>query len=287
MEIHQIPSLRSPVMVIAFSGWNDAAEAASGALSHLLGSWTDPSFDVVPELIADVDPEEFYDFQVNRPMIYVDESSVRNLTWPGTQIYALRTPSLAHDFIVVRGVEPSMKWKTFTSDLLDLAEDLEIDLVITMGSMLADTPHTRPITVSGSGAHPDIAKRLGVEISKYEGPTGILGVIQVACVGRGIDAVSLWAAVPHYASNSPSPKASLALVNALEDFLRISIPQGTLPEESAAWEVEVTEMAKEDSDVAEYVKALEESKDASELPDVTGESIARELERFLRRQNGG
>jgi predicted ATP-grasp superfamily ATP-dependent carboligase len=287
VEIHQIPSLRSPVMVIAFSGWNDAAEAASGALSHLLGSWTDPSFDVVPELIADVDPEEFYDFQVNRPMIYVDESSVRNLTWPGTQIYALRTPSLAHDFIVVRGVEPSMKWKTFTSDLLDLAEDLEIDLVITMGSMLADTPHTRPITVSGSGAHPDIAKRLGVEISKYEGPTGILGVIQVACVGRGIDAVSLWAAVPHYASNSPSPKASLALVNALEDFLRISIPQGTLPEESAAWEVEVTEMAKEDSDVAEYVKALEESKDASELPDVTGESIARELERFLRRQNGG
>jgi len=287
VEIHQIPSLRSPVMVIAFSGWNDAAEAATGALSHLLGSWTDPSFDVVPELIADVDPEEFYDFQVNRPMIYVDESSVRNLTWPGTQIYALRTPSLAHDFIVVRGVEPSMKWKTFTSDLLDLSEDLEIDLVITMGSMLADTPHTRPITVSGSGAHPDIAKRLGVEISKYEGPTGILGVIQVACVGRGIDAVSLWAAVPHYASNSPSPKASLALVNALEDFLRISIPQGTLPEESAAWEVEVTEMAKEDSDVAEYVKALEESKDASELPDVTGESIARELERFLRRQNGG
>jgi predicted ATP-grasp superfamily ATP-dependent carboligase len=287
VEIHQIPSLRSPVMVIAFSGWNDAAEAATGALSHLLGSWTDPSFDVVPELIADVDPEEFYDFQVNRPMIYVDESSVRNLTWPGTQIYALRTPSLAHDFIVVRGVEPSMKWKTFTSDLLDLAEDLEIDLVITMGSMLADTPHTRPITVSGSGAHPDIAKRLGVEISKYEGPTGILGVIQVSCVGRGIDSVSLWAAVPHYASNSPSPKASLALVNALEDFLRISIPQGTLPEESAAWEVEVTEMAKEDSDVAEYVKALEESKDASELPDVTGESIARELERFLRRQNGG
>jgi proteasome assembly chaperone (PAC2) family protein len=286
VEIHQIPSLRSPVMVIAFSGWNDAAEAATGALSHLLGSWTDPSFDVVPELIADVDPEEFYDFQVNRPMIYVDESSVRNLTWPGTQIYALRTPTLDHDFIVVRGVEPSMKWKTFTSDLLDLAEDLEIDLVITLGSMLADTPHTRPITVSGSGAHPDIAQRLGVEISKYEGPTGILGVIQVACVQRGIDAVSLWAAVPHYASNSPSPKASLALVNALEDSLRISIPQGALPEESTAWEVEVTEMAKEDSDVAEYVKALEESKDASELPDVTGESIARELERFLRRQSG-
>jgi len=273
-------------MVIAFSGWNDAAEAATGAASHLLGCWTDPSFDVVPELIADVDPEEFYDFQVNRPMIEVDESLVRNLTWPGTQIFALRTPSLENDFVVVRGVEPSMKWKTFTSDLLDLADDLEVEIVITIGSMLADTPHTRPITVSGSGAHPDIANRLGVEISKYEGPTGVLGVIQDACVRRGIDAISLWAAVPHYASNSPSPKAIMALINSLEDFLDISIPPGDLHEQSADWELEVTEMAKEDSDVAEYVKALEESKDASDLPEASGESIARELERFLRRQSG-
>ena len=273
-------------MVIAFSGWNDAAEAATGAASHLLGCWTDPSFDVVPELIADVDPEEFYDFQVNRPMIEVDESLVRNLTWPGTQIFALSTPSLDNDFVVVRGVEPSMRWKTFTSDLLDLADDLEVETVITIGSMLADTPHTRPITVSGSGAHPDIANRLGVETSKYEGPTGVLGVIQDACVRRGIDAISLWAAVPHYASNSPSPKAIMALINSLEDFLDISIPQGDLHEQSAEWEIEVSEMAKEDSDVAEYVKALEESKDASELPEASGESIARELERFLRRQSG-
>lgn len=271
-------------MVIAFAGWNDAGEAASGAASHLLGCWTDPEFDVVPELIAEVDPEEFYDFQVNRPTVYVDDSSIQNLTWPGTQVFALATPSLDHDFIVVRGVEPSMKWKTFASDLLDLADDCEVDLVITLGSMLADTPHTRPITVSGSGAHPDIAKRLGVEISKYEGPTGILGVIQDACIRRGIDAISLWAAIPHYASNSPSPKASLALVNALEDFLEVSIPQGELPDDALEWEEEVTELAKEDTDVAEYVKALEESKDAVDLPEATGESIARELERFLRRQ---
>jgi proteasome assembly chaperone (PAC2) family protein len=284
MEILKIPVLRSPVMVIAFSGWNDAGEAASGAASHLLGCWTDPAFDVVPELIAEVDPEEFYDFQVNRPTVYVDDSSIRNLTWPGTQVFALATPTLSHDFIVVRGVEPSMKWKTFASDLLDLADDCEVDLVITLGSMLADTPHTRPITVSGSGAHPDIATRLGVEISKYEGPTGILGVIQDSCIRRGIDAISLWAAIPHYASNSPSPKASLALVNALEDFLEISIPQGDLPDEAMEWETEVTELAKEDSDVAEYVKALEDSKDAVDLPEATGESIARELERFLRRQ---
>ncbi|CAN1506445.1 COG1938 Archaeal enzymes of ATP-grasp superfamily [Candidatus Nanopelagicaceae bacterium] len=285
MEIHKIPDLRSPVMVIAFSGWNDAGEAATGAVSHLLSSWTDPSTDVVPELIADVDPEDFYDFQVNRPMVEVDDSSIRSLTWPGTQVFGLRTPDLKHDFVVVRGVEPSMKWKTFAADILDLADDLEVDMVITLGSMLADTPHTRPITVSGSGAHPEISRRLGVEISKYEGPTGILGVLQDACVRRGIDAISLWAAIPHYASSSPSPKATLALVNALEDFLEVSLPLGDLPDESASWEEEVTEMAKEDADVAEYVKALEESKDSSDLPEATGESIARELERFLRRQS--
>lgn len=285
MEIHQIPALRSPVMVIAFSGWNDAGEAATGAASHLLSSWTDLETDVVPELIAEVDPEEFYDFQVNRPMVEVDDSSIRSLTWPGTQIYGLRTPDLEHDFVIVRGVEPSMKWKTFAADILDLADDLEIDLVITLGAMLADTPHTRPITVSGSGAHPDIARRLGVEISKYEGPTGILGVIQDACVRRGIDAVSLWAGIPHYASSAPSPKATLSLINALEDFLEISLPQGDLPDDATSWEAEVSEMAKEDADVAEYVKALEESKDSSDLPEATGESIARELERFLRRQS--
>jgi len=285
MEIHQIPALRSPVMVIAFSGWNDAGEAATGAASHLLASWIESDSDVVPELIADVDVEEFYDFQVNRPTVCIDESSIRSLTWPGTQIFGLRTPELDHDFVIVRGVEPSMKWKTFAGDILDLADDLEIDMVITLGSMLADTPHTRPITVSGSGAHPEIAQRLGVEISRYEGPTGILGVIQDACVRRGIDAVSLWAAIPHYASGSPSPKAILALINALEDFLEITLPQGELVNESRDWEIEVSEMAKEDSDVAEYVKSLEESKDAADLPEVSGESIARELERFLRRQS--
>jgi len=285
MEIHQIPALRSPVMVIAFSGWNDAGEAATGAASHLLGSWVDSKNDVVPELIAEVDVEEFYDFQVNRPTVCIDESRIRSLTWPGTQVFGLRTQELDHDFVVIRGIEPSMKWKTFAADILDLADDLEVDMVITLGSMLADTPHTRPIAVSGSGAHPEIAQRLGVEISKYEGPTGILGVIQDACVRRGIDAVSMWAAIPHYASGSPSPKATLALINALEDFLEISLPQGDLHNQSHDWEVEVSEMAKEDSDVAEYVKALEESKDAAELPEVSGESIARELERFLRRQS--
>lgn len=291
MEIHKIPALRNPVMLIAFSGWNDAAEAATGAASHILGAWTDAEHaindqvGVVPELIADIDPEEFYDFQVNRPLVDIDESQIRSLTWPGTQIFGLATPNFDFDFIIVRGVEPSMKWKTFTHDLLDLADDLEVQTIITLGSMLADAPHSRPITVTGSGAHPEIAKRLGVEVSRYEGPTGILGVIADACLRRGLDAISLWAAIPHYASNSPSPKATLALINALEDFLEISLPQGELHADSLEWESEVDELAREDSDVAEYVKALEESKDSALLSDVSGEDLARELERFLRRQS--
>lgn len=272
-------------MVVAFSGWNDAGEAATGATSHLLGTWTDEEFDIIPELIAQVDPEDFYDFQVNRPMVNIDETSIRTLTWPGAEVFALATPQLPHDFIVVRGVEPSMKWKRFTAELLDLADDCEVSLVITLGAMLADTPHTRPITVTGTSAHPEIAQRLEVEVSKYEGPTGILGVIADACLRRGIDALSLWAAIPHYASNSPSPKATLALINSLEDFLSISIPQEPLLDESLEWELEVSELAREDAEVSEYVKALEESKDATGLPEATGESIARELERFLRRQN--
>jgi proteasome assembly chaperone (PAC2) family protein len=283
MEIHQIPLLRNPVMIVAFSGWNDAAEAASGAVEHLLSGWRDKSDEVVPELIADVDSEDFYDFQVNRPQVSIDDSEIRSITWPTTQVFGLAIPSMQRDLVIVTGVEPSMRWKNFTADLLDLADDLEVSLVMTLGSLLADTPHSRPITVTGTGAHPSIASRLGVSVSTYEGPTGILGIIQDGCMRRGIDAISLWAAVPHYAASSPSPKATLALINTIEEFLDISIPMSDLPERSDAWEKEVDELAAEDSEVAEYVKALEESKDAAELPDVSGDSIAKEFERYLRR----
>jgi proteasome assembly chaperone (PAC2) family protein len=285
VEIHNIPLLRDPVMVIAFSGWNDAAEGASGAIEHLLAAWREKDDDVVPQLIADVDPEEFYDFQEHRPQVAIDDSSIRSITWPGTQVFGLVIPHMKRDIVIVIGAEPSMRWKRFTSDLLDLADDLEVSLVITLGSLLSDSPHTRPITVTGTGAHPNIADRLGVSISKYEGPTGILGILQDGCMRRGIDAISLWAAVPHYASNAPSPKASLALINSLEDFLDISIPPGSLQIDSDEWEKSVDELAAEDSDVAEYVKALEQSKDAAELPEVSGDVIAKEFERYLRRQS--
>ena len=285
MEIHQIPLLRNPVMIMAFSGWNDAAEGASGAVEHLLSIWRDEHDETLPQLIADVEPEDFYDFQVNRPHVSIDDFCIRNITWPTTQIFGLEIPSLDRDLVIVTGVEPSMRWKSFTTDLLDLADDLEVSLVVTLGSLLADTPHSRPITVTGTGAHPNIAERLGVSVSKYEGPTGILGIIQDGCMRRGIDAISLWAAVPHYASASPSPKATLALINSLEDFLDVSFPLGSLQEDADAWEKSVDDLAAEDTDVAEYVKALEESKDAAELPEVSGDSIAKEFERYLRRRS--
>ncbi|MFM2154318.1 MAG: hypothetical protein RL382_219 [Actinomycetota bacterium] len=284
MEIHQIPLLREPIMIMAFSGWNDAAEAASGAVEHLLSGWRDKNDDVLPELIAEVESEDFYDFQVNRPVISIDESEIRSITWPSTQVFGMLIPSMKRDLVIVTGVEPSMKWKSFTADLLDLADDLEVSLIVSLGSLLADTPHTRPISVTGTGAHPSIAHRLGVSVSKYEGPTGILGIIQDGCMRRGIDAISLWAAVPHYASNAPSPKATLALINTLEEFLDVKIPLSDLPEKADAWEREVNDLAADDSEIADYVKALEESKDAAELPDVSGDTIAREFERYLRRQ---
>ena len=283
MEIHQIPLLREPIMIVAFSGWNDAAEAASGAVEHLLSGWRDKNDDVIPELIAEVESEDYYDFQVNRPVVSIDESEIRSITWPSTQVFGMAIPSMNRDLVIVTGVEPSMKWKSFTSDLLDLADDLEVSLIVSLGSLLADTPHTRPISVTGTGAHPSIANRLGVSVSKYEGPTGILGIIQDGCMRRGIDAISLWAAVPHYASNAPSPKATLALINTLEEFLDIKIPLSDLPDRADAWEREVNDLAADDSEIADYVKALEESKDAAELPEVSGDTIAKEFERYLRR----
>jgi predicted ATP-grasp superfamily ATP-dependent carboligase len=288
VEIYKIPALRSPIMVLAFGGWSDAGEAATGLITHLLnvlGSSDQESGEADRAvLIGEVDSEDFYDFQVNRPLIFVDGSMIRSLTWPGVQIFALHNPDGDRDFIVVRGVEPSARWRTFAAEILDLAEDLEVELVITLGSMLADTPHSRAVPVSATGAHPDMAARLGVEVSRYEGPTGILAVIQDGCVRRSIDAVALWAAVPHYAAASPSPKATLALLNELEDFLEISLPQGALPSAALAWEASVNEMVQADSDIEEYVKTLEESKDASEISDESGEELAREVERFLRRQ---
>ena len=283
MEILQIPNLRDPIMLIAFSGWNDGAEAATGALDHLLSAWTDSNDDVVPVLIAQVDSEDFYDYQVSRPQVRVSDSMQREITWPGTQIFGLSIPSMKKDLVIVTGVEPSMRWKSFTREILDIADDLETSMIITIGAMLSDTPHTRPIRILATTSNPSIGSRLDLQPSNYQGPTGIIGAIQDGCTKRGIESLSLWASVPHYAPNAPSPKASLALIQAIEDYLGVSIPLSDLREQAETWEESVTQLASEDADVADYVKALEASKDAADLPEVSGETIAKEFEKYLRR----
>jgi proteasome assembly chaperone (PAC2) family protein len=285
MDILHIPALRNPVMLCAFAGWNDAAEAASGALEHVLELLGAEDNAVVSTLIAEIDSDEYFDFQVNRPQVSLDEFDNRSITWPSTQIFGVSVPSFPRDLVIVTGVEPSMHWKAFVREVLDLADDLEVSLIIAIGSLLADVPHSRPISVGISTTHPALAKDLGLEISRYEGSTGILGVINDGALRRGIDAISMWAAIPHYASNAPSPKASLALIHTLEDFLEVTIPQGDLPNQADEWEKEIDTLALEDSDVADYVKSLEESKDAQDLPEVSGETIAKEFERYLRRND--
>ena len=272
-------------MLCAFSGWNDAGEGATGALEHLLETLCEHDNAAASQLIAEIDSEEFFDFQVNRPQVSLDELDNRTITWPSTQIFAVSVPQFSRDLVIVKGIEPSMHWKSFVREILDLADDLEVSLVITVGSLLADVPHSRPISVGLSASNPALAKNLNVEISRYEGSTGILGIINDGALRRGIDAISMWAAIPHYAANSPSPKASLALIHAIEDFLEMTIPLGDLPREADEWEKEIDALAQEDTDVADYVKSLEESKDAQDLPDVSGDMIAKEFERYLRRKD--
>ncbi|MSO33248.1 MAG: PAC2 family protein [Candidatus Nanopelagicaceae bacterium] len=277
MEILGIPQLRSPIMILAFSGWNDAGEAASAAIEHLASIWP-------VQAIGEFDTEEFYDYQNNRPMVSVDESFNRSLTWPITTVRGVSLPNYDRDLILVSGVEPSLKWRSFVAQLLDLGEDLDISMVVCLGSLLADVPHTRPIPVTATAARPEFGERLGLEMSRYEGPTGILGAIQDACNQREIDALSIWAAIPHYVSSPPCPKATLSLLNHLEDLLELPIDLGELPEDAKAWEIGVDQLSQEDSEIADYVKSLEESKDEADLPEATGEAIAREFERYLRRR---
>jgi proteasome assembly chaperone (PAC2) family protein len=276
IEIEDAPDLVDPVVIAAFEGWNDAAESASSAVDHLMRVWD-------ARVVGAVDPEDFYDFQVNRPNVGTDANGYRRLTWPTTQIAIASPPDLDRDIILIRGIEPSMRWRQFSAEVLAAADELGGALVVTLGALLADTPHTRPIPVTGTATEPDLVDRLKLEQSTYEGPTGIVGVLQDACVKLDIPAVSYWAAVPHYVAQPPCPKATLALLGQLEDLLGASIPLEDLPEEARAWERGVDELAEEDEDVADYVRALEETRDTTDLPEASGEAIAREFERYLKR----
>ncbi|GAA3652856.1 PAC2 family protein [Streptomyces chitinivorans] len=283
IELEGVPELVDPVMVAAFEGWNDAGDAASAAVAHLEREWKG-------EVFAALDAEDYYDFQVNRPQVWL-EGGVRRITWPTTRLSVVRVGDAdgrgrARDLVLVRGIEPSMRWRSFCNEILGFAHELGVEMVVVLGALLGDTPHTRPVPVTGVTSDPDLARTMDLEESRYEGPTGIVGILQEACGHAGVPAVSLWAAVPHYVSQPPNPKATLALLNRLEDLLDVRIPLGELPEDARAWQLGVDQLAAEDNEVAEYVQSLEEARDTAELPEASGEAIAKEFERYLRRRDG-
>ena len=277
IELDGIGKLTSPVIIAAFEGWNDAGEAASGVINHLSLAWQ-----ATP--VGAIDPEDYYDFQVTRPVTEVAEGRTERLVWPTTRLLAAKQEATDRDLLLVHGIEPNMRWRGFCSELVTSFSELGIELVVLLGALLADSPHTRPVPVAAAASDPALAADLRAEPVDYKGPTGIVGVLQHACADAGIPAVSLWASVPHYVAQPPCPKATLALIRGVEDVLDVSLPLADLPQEARAWERGVDELAEQDTEVADYVRTLEEAKDATDLPEASGDAIAREFERYLRRR---
>ncbi|WP_214405434.1 PAC2 family protein [Pseudonocardia lacus] len=278
----ELPRLVDPVMIAAFEGWNDAGEAASTALEHLELSW-----DATP--LASIDPEEYYDFQVTRPHVRSADGVTRRIDWQTTRLSVATLPGTERHVVLVNGIEPNLRWRSFCRELLGYVEKLGVTKVITLGALLTDTPHTRPTPVSGISYDKASAKRMQVEPSTYQGPTGIVGVFQNACVEAGVPALSFWAAVPHYVSQARVPKAAVALLHRVEETLDVEVPLGGLPEQAEEWERTVSEMAEADDEVREYVRQLEEQAEADgdELPEADGDAIAADFERYLRRRGSG
>jgi proteasome assembly chaperone (PAC2) family protein len=279
-----VPSLVEPVMIAAFEGWNDAGEAASTALEHLELTW-----DATP--LASIDPEDYYDFQVTRPQVRLVGGVTRRIEWQTTRLSVARLPGTGRHVVLVNGIEPNMRWRSFCRELLGYVERLGVTKVITLGALLTDTPHTRPTPVTGTSYDAASAKEMRVEPASYQGPTGIVGVFQNACVEAGIPALSFWAAVPHYVSQARVPKAAVALLHRIEEVLDVEVPLGALPEQAEEWERTVSEMAEADDEVREYVRQLEEQAeadaDADDLSKASGDEIAADFERYLRRRGTG
>ncbi len=268
---------RITVMLAAFEGWNDAGEAASDALRYLNKLWGGKK-------VGAIDADEYYDFQFTRPTIRRTAAGERKIKWPSTRIFKASVPDSNVDAIFVQGTEPSYKWRAYTAELLVHAEALHVDYVILVGALLADVPHSRPIPVSTSTDDAALRERMDLEASQYEGPVGIVGVLGEVALLAGLPTVSLWAAVPHYVAQAPSPKAQLALLHRVEELLQVPLDTTELVEEADAWERGVDELATEDPEIAAYVRQLEEAKDTADLPEASGESIAREFERYLKRR---
>lgn len=273
--VSDLRELRDPVAVLAFSGWNDAGSAATDAVHHL-AEVSDA------DLLFSLDGEDHYDFQVNRPLVSRGERGDL-ISWPRTDMLIGRIGE--RDLVLITGPEPNMRWRSYAAQIVSALRSAHPSLVIMLGSLLADNAHTRPVPVSRSSADPRVRERLGLSRSTYEGPTGITGVLGAACSDAGMAVASLWAAVPHYVAQPPNPKATLALLHRLEDLAEITIDPGELPELGRAWERGVAELIEDDPELSSYVASLEADQDETELPEASGDAIAAEFERYLRRRN--
>ena len=272
----QHPFRDGSILVVAFEGWNDAGEAASGAVRAVRDH-----LGLVSRL--EIEPEDYFDYQLNRPTISTDPEGRRMLDWPSVRLYAPLSGTGIH---VLLGTEPSRGWKTFSAEIVDAIEVAGVTGVVFLGAMLADVPHTRPISVFAGSDNETVQDHWELEASSYEGPVGILSVLALAAEQAGIPTLSIWASVPHYVHNSPSPKATLALLDKLEEFVGVEVDRGSLAEDASAWEEGIDALAEDDEDMAAYIKQLEQARDTVDSPEASGEAIAEEFERYLRLRNG-
>jgi proteasome assembly chaperone (PAC2) family protein len=274
------PELRRPVLVAAFRGWNDGGQGASLGAGFLAKQWEATRF-------AEIDPESFYDFQATRPQVTLEEGMTRKLDWPDNGFFHAEIPGADRDAVILLGTEPNLRWRSFSELVLGLAKDLEVERVVTFGSLLADVPHTRPAPVTAAATDEALMEELGLEPSRYEGPTGIVGVLLDACRKAEISSLSLWAAVPHYVSLAPSPRAALALVRRFSELMQLDIDLAELQQAADDYSEQVSEAVSSDADTAAYVEELERRVDMlsaeEELP--SGDSLAAELTRFLRERD--
>lgn len=269
------------VMVAAFEGWNDAGSSASGALDHIAQTWGSTEH-------TTLDPEEYHDFQVARPSVTRLASGDRVVSWPGTIVSTTPGPPReAARVVLARGIEPSMRWRRFSAEVLDAAEELGVTTLVTCGALLLDVPHTRPLPTFVTSDDAVARARYGLESSDYEGPTGIVGVLGHEAQLRGMTVLSLWVGVPHYIAHPPSPKATVTLLAQLERLLGAAIDLGDLPDEAEAWQRGADELTEDDDEIAAHVEQLESLMDETSLPEASGEAIAEEFEKFLRRRDGG
>jgi proteasome assembly chaperone (PAC2) family protein len=276
LRVSQRPELRRPVLVAAFKGWNDGGQGASLAASFLAREWGAVRF-------ADIDPEGFYDFQATRPTVSLSEGATRTIEWPDNAFFHAKLPGSDRDAVLLLGVEPNVRWRTFCDLVVDLVRDLGVELVVTLGALLADVPHTRPAPITGTASDTALIEQLGLQLSRYEGPTGIVGVLHDACRGAGIPSASLWAAVPHYVSLAPSPRAAYALCNRLGDLLDVPIDTKELEQASERYSEQVSEAVAADEETAAYVEELEQRADTINEEDIpSGDTLAEQLTRFLR-----